>query len=482
MAWRLGRLPSQPSNETSVFASLVALALLAVAFFRPGNMVLYLGFAFMSFGTLAIIPPSFVGGTTILASAITFLALAGQQSLKPMGTQWMLSGITRLGDLGLLFLFTIWAVLGAFFLPRAFQGEILVYPMRALGLVSYAAPLQPTSSNINQALNLVIDCGVAAAVYAMSRRPGFIDSMKRALLIGGVFVVITGLADFLTASVGLGGLLDPFRTASYVLMADSEVAGARRLIGLMAEASGFGSVAVSLGALLFFTRYSYDVKTRVRYVYPISLVCLVMALMSTSSTAYAALAVFFALHLLDILWRMMFGLKKFSGPLFYEIILSFMALLLLVSVVAAWAEAQATIMSMLDSIIFNKKQSSSYLERSAWTNQAFQAFWESNGVGIGVGGARTSNFFVNILASTGVLGVLLFGLFIARVFFARIPRECPEEFELVHGFKLTLFVAATVAALAGTTPDYGTLVACIFGVCVGLATHKLKGDTEAPPL
>lgn len=465
--------------------SLLAFALMVYLFFRRDYSLLSLGFVFLSFGTLAIIPPELLRGTTILASALTFLALAGQQVLRAGGTSHMISGLFMPGNLGILFLYTALAVIGAFVLPRAFQGEILVYPLNTSGLISITEPLQPTSSNINQALNQIMAFSVAVAVFAMARRVGFVDGVRTAALFGAGAIVVTGVADLITAQIGLQSLLDPFRTASYVLMAGSEVNGVRRVIGLMSEASSYGAVAASVGGFLFFIRYSFDPKARLRRVYPLSALCILMALLSTSSTAYAAVAVIAALHLCDVAWRMMFGLRANSGPLFYEIIVSVALLLVGLSVFVAWSDAQKMVMDLLDSIIFNKKQTFSYLERKAWTDQAYQAFLDSKGVGVGLGGVRTSNFFVNILACTGVMGVGLLALFVLRVMLARVDRTRPEEFELVHGAKLTIFISATSAALAGTTPDYGPFVATLFGICVGLATRPavLLSDSprETPP-
>jgi O-antigen ligase len=142
---------------------------------------------------------------------------------------------------------------------------------------------------------------------------------------------------------------------------------------------------------------------------------------------------------------------------------------LLVFVLAAFVfERQRDfVMQMLDASLFKKSQSSSYIERSAWSHQALKAFIDSNGIGVGVGSVRTSNFFINILASTGILGTGLFALFLLRVFTARVPVSAPQDFEIVRGSKMALIVIFFGLFFIGTVPDYGVLAAALFGVIVG---------------
>lgn len=455
-----------------MIAAIIVLLALAIGFFRPGNTLLFIAMALCSFGTLAIIPPDMIGGTTVLASAVAFLLLVGRQALIAGQAERMVVALIDVRRMGLLGLFGLVAVVGAFTLPRIFQGQIMVYPMRAAGLVSYVVPLAPTSSNFNQALNQIEALGVAVSIYAMARWSGFSQKLGTALLWGGAAVVFTGLLDMIGTAAGLDVVLEQFRTASYVLMDGSDVNGVRRVIGMMSEASSFGALSTSFGSLLFFTRNAYSPRARKLYVYPISIACLVFALLSTASTAYGALAVFGLLNVVDILWRSVFAPKAQKVVLFYELLGCLAVFLIGASIFLSSPELRQMVKDMLDAIVFNKTQSSSYLERSAWTAQGMTAFRESHGIGVGAGAARTSNFFVNILASTGILGGVLFAAFLVRVFAARIPSSDRQAFELAHGAKLAILVAFVSMYLSGTTPDYGVFLAVMFGLIVGLATRK----------
>jgi hypothetical protein len=139
-------------------------------------------------------------------------------------------------------------------------------------------------------------------------------------------------------------------------------------------------------------------------------------------------------------------------------------------------ETRNTLYSIFDQMILQKTQTASYIERSAWTRVAFEAWLTTDGLGVGVGSVRTSNFFANILASTGFLGFGLFGLFLLRIFTLRPPAD-RRLAELLRGSKLTLVPTLFGAAVAGTTPDYGGMIAALFGIIVGAAAfnhYKLR--------
>jgi hypothetical protein len=69
----------------------------------------------------------------------------------------------------------------------------------------------------------------------------------------------------------------------------------------------------------------------------------------------------------------------------------------------------------------NKMSTDSGVERSSWNRQAMQNFIDTFGFGVGNGSVRASSILFGIPASLGVLGTLLFGLFLAGVFLGK-PR------------------------------------------------------------
>jgi hypothetical protein len=467
-----------------MIVSLIVMLILGIFFFTSGRALLLSAFVLLAFGTLAAIPPEFIGGTTVLGSSLAFMLVVVRQFIVPKQPQRVLTALLDYRGLLLLTLFALVAIIGAFTLPRAFDERVMVYPMRG-GEFSFTAPLQPTSSNFNQALNQMVDLGVAASIYAMTRISGFMDRVRQILIAGGIAIIVTGLADMVLSNIGLSAVLEVFRTASYKMMDEAEIAGVRRVIGMMSEPSSYGALATTFGALLLFCRNAFEPKTRFRLAYPLAIGCILFAVLSTSSTAYGAMAVLGALHVADIAWRLIFSAPNMRKDLYIELTASIFAAAAALLVFLSWDAGREMAMRMLDSIIFKKSQGDSYIERSAWTRQGFEAFKATYGIGVGVGSVRTSNFFVNILASTGVLGSLLFAAFLLRVFLARIPSRMREHFEFVHGAKLTIVVMFVSLFLAGTTPDYGLLMAALFGGIAGLATRprqvKDASIVEEPP-
>ena len=85
------------------------------------------------------------------------------------------------------------------------------------------------------------------------------------------------------------------------------------------------------------------------------------------------------------------------------------------------------------------------------------------------GSARTSNWYVAILSNTGIIGGTLLALFIARLFLRRGPRE-PGAAEFVAGLKFSLLPGFVMAALAGTTRDFGVGTGATFGLITSLAS------------
>ena len=455
-------------------ATILTLGLIAFCFLRRDNALLYLAFALLAFGSFSVVP----GGTTVLAASLAFLLLAGKVFMRPGAVQDVMRAM-RLRDMGLLVAFMVLAVVWAMVVPRVSGGDIFVYPM-AVGVTSFPARLQPTSANLNQSVYQVISCAVALGFYLLARRPRFADTFLKALLWGSGAVIVTGLADMIGPHIGLTKVLALFRTASYTFLNGVEVMGVTRVVGLMPEASAYGALCVSFGALLLFCRHAYD-RSLKPWALGLGVGCLAFGALSTSSAAIVSLAVAVCVFGADLGSRLVLERKADKRTAFNEILivagLAFLAVLCL----AVFDKQRNFMISIVDSAVFKKSESSSYIERSAWSHQAMKAFLASGGVGVGVGSVRTSNFFVNIIASTGIFGSILFALFLLRVAFAHVSTVQAQSAELVRGAKLALVVIFTGLFFVGTVPDYGLLVASLFGAIVGVSRSE-RDRLRAPRL
>jgi hypothetical protein len=263
--------------------------------------------------------------------------------------------------------------------------------------------------------------------------------------------------------------LDYFRTANYTFMTEGTVLDSRRVIGLTPEASAYGSMAGGFGAMLLFLRPVYPPHLWRRYVPIAAWGCLGMAFMSKSSTAFVMIGITLALYLAYSAYRLTADNKVIRKTALGKGAMLVMLAVMCVPVLLFDSNIANYFLQTVDTLIFQKQYSSSYMERSFWTATAFDAFLASGGLGVGLGSVRTSNFFVNILASTGAIGGLFFGLFLAIIFTRSAPRDDQRANIMIQALKLTLLPLFAAAMLAGTTPDFGSFNGLIFGLIAGLS-------------
>lgn len=105
------------------------------------------------------------------------------------------------------------------------------------------------------------------------------------------------------------------------------------------------------------------------------------------------------------------------------------------------------------------------------------AFCATNGLGVGLGSARTSNWFVAILSNTGVIGATLLAWFIAQIFLRRCQSD-PRTVEFVTALRFSLLPFFVMPALAGTLPDFGAGTGAIFGFVVSLTSNKRESKVS----
>jgi hypothetical protein len=444
---------------------------LLISFFLPTASLLAISWALLAFGGMTIVPIEWTGGVSLLVGNVAALCVVIKTCLEKDGAAGLIRAAVDIRRLGLLALFTAIAVIGAVLLPRLFAGDVLVYAMQTAfkGL----SLLTPTSANLTQSFYLVLSFFTAAAYAALARSPQFVDDIGRAFIVGASCLVFTGLLDMAAGSVGASSMLDVFRTAGYTYLIDVEMAGVRRTVGLMPEASSFGSFAVFWTGLLLFARRIYSPRTRALVVFPLIGACAAMAVLSTSSTAFAGLAVLALTHLADMLGRLVDRRADDRIQVAREIVIQLGVAVVILIVLMAVDGTRETLFKLVDEVVLQKSQSSSYEERSAWTSQAVEALGATHGLGVGVGSLRTSNYFVNVLATTGWLGFGPFSAFLALVFLSRPTRiGDPRIRELARGAKLVLVPSFAMATLSATTPDYGVATGALFGIIVEITSIR----------
>jgi hypothetical protein len=459
-------------------------ALTLLALLGDGKSLVYLLFSALSFGSFAVIPPGLTGGLTFTPAPMVSLILAARILLTPTGFAFLYQTAFDLRRLLLLMLYWVVAVIVTLLAPRLFAGQVEVIEVRSTILLLGSVPLQPTTQNLSQLAYMTISIITVFAFACVLKRPGWWTAILQGLLLGGVVAIVTGLLDMAGQASPIGAALAPFRTASYALLTDVEILGAKRVVGLMPEASAYGGLCISLiAALHFLGRLTPNALMRDTIRPLVVLGLIVMAALSTSSAAYVALGVFAGVAGLEWVWRL---LTAGSGRtdlrrLWREGAFGIAAVMALALVIMANPGVLSPAVEMVDRMVFQKTTTSSFKERTMWTAVSWRALWDTYGFGVGLGGTRASNAFVAVASNTGVLGAALFYGFLAWLFL----RPLPDSPDLARGAmaaaRWAFLPGFTVGLMVGTSANFGALAALYFAILAVAAPSASRVERELRP-
>jgi hypothetical protein len=449
-----------------------------IGLFGNRSILIYLFFVTMPFGSFAVFPTTMTMGLTFTPTPIVACILFLRTFLTGRAIKFGVSAIFAPRGLVLLTLFWAVAVLVTIFSPRFFAGSITIVPMKVTRFFQ-SEILEPTTQNISQIMYLTISV-ITVVTFArlMLDRKQQQNALK-ALCVGGAIAVITGILDYVSHFAPLGWLLEPFRTASYVLMTDVTLeGGTRRVVGLMPEASVYGAMCTQLLTLIYFLRHAItDSFYRNKVVPVVAVLLLLFVWLSTSSSAYVALVVFCAFALLEFLWRAKKARRgtRAGRELELEFWAAFVVAALGFTVFVIRPEIFEPIFRLFEQMVLKKTRTTSFEERSFWTATSWQALLDTYGLGVGMGGTRTSNEVVAILSNTGFLGGLLYYGFVLQSMLRRAYPGDAVNAALVSGLRWAFLPGLTAGILAGTTADFGLKNAFLFGTIFAAALVSWHG-------
>ena len=430
---------------------------------RP--ILLWLTVLSIPFGALAIVPTTLTAGLTFTPLTMTAVLVCIREfGLHRNGFRFLYRAITRLDQGLLLFLFLLLAVVLTFFMPRLLAGQIVIVPMRPQFFMETRA-LHPTAQNVSQLAYLTVSVAASFAFFHMLRQPDMPALFARIWVAGALMLLATGALDLLAQFLPLAGFLDLFRTASYAILANADVQGSSRVIGLMPEASAFGSTCVLFLSLLYFLR---PILPTLRDRRSANIICALLAgfaILSTSSAAYVGLGVLGVLAVLDWGQRHSGGGRGTAR----EFTLAAAVLALLCGIVLLNPDLLTPITDRLQYLLLDKIDSRSYLERSMWTRVSFAAGIDSNFLGVGLGSTRASNSLAVLFGSTGLLGVLLYAAFVAQSLLRPVPHSAePIASGLVRAIRWAFWPMFVIGLLIGTTADFGIATALQWGLILAI--------------
>ena len=123
-----------------------------------------------------------------------------------------------------------------------------------------------------------------------------------------------------------------------------------------------------------------------------------------------------------------------------------------------------------DSLVIQKVTTQSGLERSSWNQLAISNFFDSYGLGIGLGTARASSFIFAVISNVGVPGSALYILFFITTL-GQISRQDLDRSSKIAARNGALGLLIP-ACIAGTLVDMGPLFFIFAGLACGGPTPK----------
>ncbi|MDJ0919674.1 MAG: hypothetical protein QNI84_00990 [Henriciella sp.] len=437
---------------------------------RP-NVLIYLLFASMSFGAFAAIPPALLGDLTLVPATVCAMLIVARTFLSTPGMTFFLNSLGG-KRLGLLFAFWFVAVLVTMFMPRLFAGFVTIMPIRATNLIE--SPLYPSMQNISQLAYLTVSVFLVFALTRILRTFEMQQVALKALCFGGLIAVVTGTLDYASQYIPISTFLDQFRTATYELHVEAEVMNAKRVVGLMPEASAFGAHCVGmLTAIYFFRRSIADDALRNTYA-PILIGLLAgFAWLSTSSAAYVGLGLFGLFAGIEWVWRattVPAGSRRREGMALEAWALFWGATALMIMMMMR-PDILDPVYEMLDEMVFQKASTSSFDERNNWTAVSWQALMDTYGLGVGIGSTRPSNAFVAVMSNAGFVGGALFYAFVLQSLTRKaLPGDSYGE-AMLTGVRWAFLPGFGISLLIGTSADFGVFNAFLFGLATAIGTR-----------
>lgn len=436
--------------------------LVAAVIVLPVRYTVYALFVSLSFTTFAILPVDLLGGIT-LVPMIVFAPLTATRLFLSSLPATLQDAVLNWRHLGLLTAFVANAALVTILAPRLFAGA------DTIGLnTSALAGLAPTAGNITQMVYLVSSYCVVVAIYLLLLQKGGRAILATALLLGGMAAVLTGALDMATTG---SDVLAPLRTATYAIMTEADMGGVRRVVGLQPEASAYGSLTLSLAAMLLFMRPTAPAAGGWRVLSGLTGTgCVAMAALSTSSSAMVGGIVLLGIIVFDTIMLALGGRYGAGQQRLRTNVVILTILLIGVGLTITLLPATAErLYDIFDSAVLHKSASSSFEERSAWNATSLSGLAATGGFGVGVGSTRASSWIVAVLCGTGVIGSVLLLSFIARAMLEPVGAGAsPADRELLSGSRRALLVALLPAMTAATSVDFGVLVAVLFATMTAI--------------
>jgi hypothetical protein len=360
--------------------------------------------AVMNVGNIGLQPVFFFMPLVIARTAVE-IAL-GKQELNGYALRMM-------APLGILLVVsTVVLLISVLF----FQGNVIVVSGAAAFNLDLAGPFSVGRENLAQTIYLGLDI---ATVYCLAHQGGRSHTVRfsriadRSLVIAGFASGLVAFWELINFYTGVGFPAEFFHSnAGYAAAYGRTFGDIPRISGPFAEPSSMGYV---FGGLILFAWQRYRASPTLLSS-GLLLVCVAALILSASTTGYVALTIF----LLVVLQHLVFGSAEFITSMIKggrrELTLTLTFLLVIAAIAFFVVLRWDTLREVFQIVVFEKRESSSFDERSGADLIALNIFIQTGGIGVGLGSHRPNNMVMTLLSNLGIAGFLSFVFFVFQLF------------------------------------------------------------------
>jgi hypothetical protein len=444
-----------------------------IGLFVEPSFIVYVFFASTLLGAAGALIIGGAGGTNIQPAHL----LLGFLTIKLLADRDIRNGALRAMSVGRpafwLLITMCYGTITAYVMPRLFLGETLAFAVRGQGGENYAAPLAPAMSNITQSIYFIGDFVCFLLLCGFGSSNAGRRSLGRAALGCAVLNLVFVVLDLATYATNTTELLSFIRNSTYSMISDTELAGFKRIVGSFVEASSFGYW--TLGYFAFTTSLWLN-GIATRFTLSLSVLSFVALLFSTSTTAYVGLVAFLMIQFVTVSIRLLFQ------PVRPQMIIFIIAMPIIFGIVVLLIclndASYAYVGDLLDTFLLNKMSTSSGVERSSWNSQAIRNFMDTFGFGAGNGSVRASSFPIAVIASLGIVGSVIYALFLLSIWFRQDRLADPAGAATQSAARSACLAWLIAATASGSFVDLGlpffafAAIACAEPQLVQMRTPK----------
>lgn len=300
-----------------------------------------------------------------------------------------------------LLIFCAYGFVAAFILPRIFTGKIFVTPLRSSDLRNLfdVYPLVFSAQNVTTGVYLIGTGLAGLAAFAAVRIAASPAPLIRLGWLLGMVHAVLGVIGVAFKGTFWDTIVEAIRNGAYAQL-DQSTGTYIRISGIMPEPSSYARFA--------FVWLIFNFELWLRNIAPArtgtaALMLAVVLAFSTSSTAYASLA----------LYAIFLGLRAATFPSYLSsskslqlLVLAMIGILAVFAVMVVSPVYVQQFAEMFQEMTLGKTQSASGQQRAFWARQGLEAFRLSYGLGIGPGSFRSSGLISAVLGSMGVIGAI----------------------------------------------------------------------------